>query len=68
MTGLQLAELCMTPEVVAEARELAGKIQRCKESGQSQSMEALHRNAVYTLGTRLEQVARNSLLDKDSLR
>ncbi len=58
----------MAPEVVVEARELAGKIQKCKEGGQAQTEEAQHRNAVYTLGTRLEQVARNSLLDKDSLR
>lgn len=35
---------------------------------QSQSAESLHRKAVFKLGTHLVQVARNSLLDKDSLR
>lgn len=35
---------------------------------QSQSAESLRRKAVFKLGTHLVQVARNSLLDKDSLR
>ena len=67
-TGLQLAELCMDAQVVAEARDLARKIQKDKSEGQLESVDALHRKATYTLGTRLVQVARNSLLDADSLR
>ena len=35
---------------------------------QGQSAESLHQKAVFKLGTRLVQVARNSLLDSDSLR
>ena len=35
---------------------------------QDQSAESLHQKAVFKLGTRLVQVARNSLLDSDSLR
>ena len=35
---------------------------------QSQSAESLCRKAVFKLGTHLVQVARNSLLDEDSLR
>ena len=35
---------------------------------QGQSAESLHQKAVFKLGTRLVQVARNSLLDSDTLR
>ncbi len=66
--GLQLAELCMPPEVVAEAREIAAKIERDQRDGGSESVEAQTRAATYTLGTQLVQIARNSLLDTDSLR
>ncbi|XP_064400656.1 mutS protein homolog 4-like isoform X2 [Halichondria panicea] len=66
--GLQLAELCMPPEVVAEAREIAAKIERDQSNGSAESVEAQTRAATYTLGTQLVQIARNSLLDADSLR
>ena len=58
----------MDPQVVAEARDLARKIQKDKSDGQLECVETLHRKAAYTLGTQLVQVARNSLLDADSLR
>lgn len=54
--------------MVTEARDIASKIQKDKQESQHQSVEALQRKAVYTLATKLVQVARNSLLDQASLR
>ena len=53
---------------MTEAHKIANKIQKDKQESQHQSVEALQSKAVYTLATKLVQVARNSLLDQDSLR
>lgn len=66
--GLQLARLCMDPSVVTEAHEIASKIQKDKQENENESVEPRLKRAVYSLASRLVQVARNSLLDQDSLR
>ncbi|KAI8513855.1 MutS protein msh4 [Branchiostoma belcheri] len=67
--GLQLAEVSTLPSpVVQEAKRIAAHITQQKKMNQTCSTESRQQRAVFRLATRLMQAARNSRLDKDSLR
>ncbi|CAH1773969.1 unnamed protein product [Owenia fusiformis] len=67
--GLQLAEICGLPKtLVDDAKKISSCLVQQKQAVQETDLGSRQQRAVFKLGTRLVQTARNSCLDESSIR